>query len=182
MTKSGSKGSGGEGNTNSSPPPEISKKGKKREQNGAQRWLFVWNNYPENWLALMAPGLEGCQWIAGYEVGDQGTPHIQGYAEFPKKVRPAGYKGMPKQIHWGDDEGKPCRGDRASNVAYCAKDHKKAGGTLPWPRLLPTIELYGWQLDAKEMYESEPDKRTIFWYWSDEELTQANTPQSDNLN
>lgn len=123
MVKSGSKGSGG-GNTKT--PPEISKKGKKREQNGAKRWIFVWNNYPENWEALMAPGLQGCQWLAGFEIAPKnGTPHIQGYAEFPVKVRPIGYKGMPKEIHWGDDEGKPCRGSRADNVAYVSKDHKK---------------------------------------------------------
>lgn len=36
-----------------------------------------------------------------------------------------------------------------------------------WPRPLPDIDLYGWQLDAKEMFEGEQDKRTIFWYWSD---------------
>jgi hypothetical protein len=112
----------------------------------------------------MAPGLEGSKWLVGYEKGEEcETPHLQGYVEFPKKVRPIGYKGMPKEIHW-----EACKGDRASNLTYVSKEGSKAGGNLPWPRPLPKIELYGWQLDVPQKFESEPDNRSIFWYWSEE--------------
>jgi len=115
----------------------------------------------------MAPGLQGCEWSAGYEVGAEGTPHIQGYVEFPVKVRPIGYKGMPKEVHWGDKYGKPCKGTRMENVRYTIKEgNPVAESTLRAPRPLPEITLYGWQLEAKVLMEMEPDDRTIYWYWS----------------
>lgn len=149
-----------EGNTNS-----LSQ-GKEKRKSGAQRWQFTWNNYPENWEALLAPVFEGCQWIAGYEVGEQGTPHLQGYVEFPKKTRPIGYKGAPKQIHWGDKDGKCCKAPRADNVKYCLKDGNKAGGTLKVQRPNPEIEIYGWQCEVDEWLATEPDNRSIGWVWS----------------
>lgn len=146
-------GSGG-GNTRTPPPPRL---------NGSLRWCFTWNNYPSDWLAPMAPGLDGAAWIVGYEVGESGTPHLQGYVEFPKKVRPAGYKGMPKEIHW-----EKCKGDRASNVAYCSKDGNVAAeSTLKPPRKItfPPMDR-PWELEVLEIIKTEPDDRTIYWYWS----------------
>ncbi len=70
----------------------------------------------------MAPGLGKALWIVGTEIGEGGTPHLQGYVEFPTKVRPIGYKGFPKEIHWGDKDGKPARGTREENINYCSKD------------------------------------------------------------
>ena len=109
----------------------------------------------------MAPGFEGSCWIGGEEVGESGTPHIQGYVEFPKKVRPIGYKGIPKEIHW-----EKAKSGKESNIKYCTKDGGRIHGTIKVPRPLPVIELYGWQLEAKAQMESEPDNRSIFWWWS----------------
>lgn len=169
MSDDGSDGSGG-GNSNS-PPKKVQKTSEKEESDvkrpsGAKKWTFTWNNYPEDWMAQLAPVFEGCQWIAGEEVAPTtGTPHIQGYVEFPVKVRPIGYKGAPKTIHWGDDKGKPARGTREANTKYCIKEGK-AVGTIKVPRPLPEITLYGWQLEAKAQLESQPDDRSIYWWWS----------------
>lgn len=66
----------------------------------AKRWIFVWNNYPKNWMDHLDHLLEGTKWIVGYEVGEEKeTPHLQGYVEFPIRVRPIGYKGAPEKIH-----------------------------------------------------------------------------------
>lgn len=143
-----------------------SKSSSEKRPNGAKRWLFVYNNPIEDWQDLMAPGLEGCEWIAGEEVGEQGTFHLQGYVEFPVKVRPVGYKGFPKEIHWGDDDGKPARGTRLQNVLYCSKQGGKVHGTLNVPRLPKLPEMYGWQLEVLDELEEEPDQRTIHWIWS----------------
>ena len=153
----------GEGNTISSPVL------KKRRTAGAKRWPFTWNNYPENWLDQMAPGLSGTEWIVGYEVGESGTPHLQGYVEFPVKVRPIGYKGFPKDIHWGDKDGKPCKGDRVQNVAYCSKDGKvEQASTLKPPRVVrfPPMDK-PWEIEVLQLIQQEPDNRTIYWYWSE---------------
>jgi len=154
----------GEGNTKTSPP-----KHNIRRISGAKRWPFVWNNYPDNWLAQMAPGLDKCEWIVGHEVGESGTPHLQGYVEFPVKVRPIGYKGFPKEIHWGDDKGSPCKGDRSHNVEYCSKDGNVDASSTLKPRrklVLPVMDK-DWQLEIIDIIKNEPDDRTIYWYWSE---------------
>ena len=151
-------GSGG-GNTITPPPPH----GKVRIS-AAKRWCFTWNNYPEDWLALMAPGINGSEWVAGREVGAEGTPHIQGYVEFATKVRPAGYKGMPTEIHW-----EKCKGDRASNVAYCTKDGdvvKQSTIKVPRKCVFPVMDRW-WQVQILDIIKQEPDDRTIYWYWSE---------------
>lgn len=164
----------GEGNANSSPSegsdderqPKMAKK-KDTRPAGAERWLFTWPNYPEDWVEQLEPVFEGCKWIGGYEIAPTtGTPHIQGYVEFPLRVRPIGYKGAPKEIHWGDKNGKPCKMPRYKCTEYCTKEKRGYEGNLKPPRACPVIELYGWQLRAKEQFESEPAKRPIFWWWS----------------
>lgn len=166
----GSSGLGG-GNTKSPPRKKAkTEKVKKKRANGAKRWCFTWNNYPENWVALLAPVFEGSEgWIGGREVAPEtGTKHIQGYVEFEFKTRPIGYRGAPKQIHWGDENGKPAKGTRAQNIAYCAKDGDvEEASTFKAPRPLPVIEPYGWQLDKLKDLDQEPEKRTIHWIWSD---------------
>lgn len=132
---------------------------------GAKRWLWTWNNYPIDWLAQMAPVFRGCEWIAGYEIAPStNTPHLQGYTEFPVKVRPMGYKGAPKEIHWGDAKGKPAKGDRQQNINYCTKEGKVAGGTLE-VEVFDCQEPYGWQLKVLEIVDSPIVRRKIYWFW-----------------
>lgn len=165
----------GGGNTNSPPiKKEISKNSNKTEEkrpSGAKRWLFTWVNYPEDWMAQMAPVLDETLWIAGFEIcPDTKSPHIQGYVEFPNKVRPIGYKGCNKKVHWGDEHGKPCRAKRPWCVDYCTKDGDIVpGGTLKVPRKikLPPMDKQ-WEKDIIEIVKTEPDDRTIYWYWSEE--------------
>lgn len=119
----------------------------------------------------MAPCLDGAMWIGGSEVGENGTPHIQGYVEFPTKVRPIGYKGCPREVHWGDRNGKPARGSREANVAYCTKDdgepHFKGWGPLyRKPLCFPDMDLW-WEKEILKVIAEDPDDRTIHWYWSD---------------
>lgn len=152
------------GGGNTSSPPKKEKRG-----SGAKNWGFVWNNYPENWLALLAPILDTSVmvgWVAGYEVGASGTPHLQGYIEFQKKTRPIGYLGTPKEIHWGDANGKAAKASRGVNVKYCLKDGKKAGGTFKRQRENPVIDIYGWQEEMWTKLQEEPDDRTVHWVWS----------------
>lgn len=153
-----------EGNTNSS-----STKNAVKRQSGSYRWQFTWSNYSQDWVARLAPCFEGSVgWIGGYEIAPTtGTPHIQGYVEFKSKVRPVGYKGAPKEIHWGDKYGKPCNGDRACNVAYCVKEGRGYEGTFKPPRPLPVITMRGWQHDVVKKQEAPVIQRKIYWYWSD---------------
>lgn len=150
----------GSGGGNTITPPSH---GKIRVAAG-KKWCFTWNNYPEDWLALVAPAFTGQQWIVGYEVGESGTPHLQGFIEFKTKVRPAGYKGIPTGIHW-----EKCKGSFQDNVQYCIKDGQvEKASTIKVPRQIkfPTMDR-PWQKEILEIIETEPDDRTIYWYWSD---------------
>eukprot|EP00962_Isochrysis_galbana_P034701 scaffold11793_cov138-Isochrysis_galbana.AAC.1 len=55
--------------------------------------------------------------MAGREVAPTtGTPHIQGFVNFPDRLRPLSL-GLPKEIHWEKQ-----RGSKKQNMAYCGKD------------------------------------------------------------
>lgn len=136
-------------------------KGEKRVS-ASKRWCFTYNNPIEEWKKEMAPGLEGCHWVCGEEVGEQGTYHLQGYVEFPVKVRPVKYKGFPEEIHW-----EKCKGDRKQNVNYCTKDGI-VHGNIKALRLPICPDIYGWQSEIMEKLECEPDDRSIHWIWSRE--------------
>ena len=46
----------------------------------------------------------GTYQIQGYEKGEQGTPHIQGYIEFENSVSLSTLKKINKRIHWEKEE------------------------------------------------------------------------------
>lgn len=146
----------------------------KKRISGSKKWTFTWNNFPESWLAQLAPVFQGTEWIAEIEIGASGTKHIQGYVEFPARVRPIGYKGCPKEVHWGDKDGKPAKGTLQQNVIYCSKDFREGKewateifGTLKPPRgvKFPPMDRW-WQVKILQIILEEPDDRTIHWIWS----------------
>lgn len=138
---------------------------KKKQISPAKRWIFTWNNYPNNWFDLIGPSSANSskisEFIYGQEVGESGTPHIQGYFEVDEKIRPTSLK-WPVQIHF-----EKCLGTRADNIKYCSKDGKfqASRGCQP-PRKLKIIEtLKPWQQRLEDILVTEPDERTIHWYW-----------------
>lgn len=105
----------------------------------------------------------GYEYIIGEEVGEQGTPHLQGYFESGKtRIRPIEKLKLDFNPHF-----EKAKGDRASNLTYCRKEGK-VHTNMRLPRALPEINLYGWQVMAALRLEVEPNARDIFWYWSTE--------------
>lgn len=160
MSSNSSTKKGGEGNTETSPPRQISP---------AKRWLFVLNNYTQSDIDEIVPTLDMLCKVYGFskEVGESGTPHLQGYCEFINKVRPRSI-GLSKRIHWGDKDGKPCKGSRQDNINYISKDapiaHSKG-----IPKSVKLIKPdYDWEQEVLELIKEEPHDRLIFWYWSKE--------------
>lgn len=147
---SGSNGSGG-GNT---------KLPRKSRVSPSKKWCFTWNNYPMNWDTLLVPKFEGSEWIVGEEIGENGTPHLQGYIEFSTKVRAIQHIGIP-QIHW-----EKAKGSRLANAKYCSKDGKFQG-TIKVPKPIRVISaLREWQQELADCVAAEPDDRAIHWTWS----------------
>ena len=98
--------------------------------------------------------------IIGSEVGASGTPHLQGYIEFKEKMRPIGVFGI-RELHW-----ELARGSKIENIIYCSKE--KIIYEFPQPYRQEIKELYNWELDIMDLLKTEPDDRTINWYWENE--------------
>lgn len=142
--------------------PPKAKKGRKKQIPPSKRWIFTYNNYPDDWRSSIVPVLEE----AGlYHIGEEiapttGTPHLQGYVEFSKKLRPFSLA-LPKQISW-----KKAKGNKKSNINYCSKDGKYVTNFPDFrPKYTITIDLYPWQKIINTIVDQEPDDRTIHWVW-----------------
>jgi len=80
-------------------------------------WCWTLNNPTEEEIASIKD-LEVKYLIFGNEVGENGTPHLQGYVVFLNPVTLAQAKGrLSTRVHLE----KP-KGSAAQNIAYCSKD------------------------------------------------------------
>lgn len=100
----------------------------------ARRWVFTINNFTENdenaVLALEQRD-EVVTVIAEHEVGEQGTPHIQGYVVFTKAI----YGKTVENLLGGRAYISIARGSTKANIEYCSKE-----GTVIVEKLDPMSE------------------------------------------
>lgn len=69
---------------------DILEKSKNKDMSAAKNWVFTINNYvtaDEIKLDTMFDHGHFSYIIYGKEVGESGTPHLQGYVQFKKKLR-----------------------------------------------------------------------------------------------
>lgn len=137
-----------------------------KKPNESLNFCFTFNNYDDSKLneynkALYALG----KVIYCKEVGDSGTPHLQGFLSLPKKksinsvVNLVGIRG----IHFIQ-----CRGSDKQNIAYCTKT-----GTEIYSNFYEALEplsvisvLRPWQLELEKLLVGSCDNdRLIHWYW-----------------
>lgn len=128
-----------------------------------KRWCFTLNNYTlEEMETLETLFRSNGNFIFGKEVGEQGTPHLQGYVEFDKKVRPIEFVGN-KRISW-----RKSKGTKEQNITYCSKENNFITNFILPEKLkdpLANIELYNWQKDILNIIKTEPDSRKIYWFY-----------------
>lgn len=153
-----SSNSSGEGNTKTSPSL--------KQITPSKRWCFTLNNYSDDDIDRLVPILnEYCsKYIVGKEVGEQGTPHLQGFFEFKTKRRPVNLFNN-KKIHF-----EKTRGGDIDNVVYCSKEGSVIlNFNMPKiPRPLKLIEPNrGFQQEILEILKGDPCDRKIFWYYGD---------------
>ena len=94
-----------------------------------RHWCFTLNNYMDDhieWLSTLADNDGGPDCIARYvvfgeEVGESGTPHLQGYIEFLKPHRLHGVRGLLKHLVGGAPHLEPRLGGRSRARDYCRK-------------------------------------------------------------
>jgi len=129
----------------------------------AKYWCFTLNNYSENDLdRSIVPILIKlkCDYIIGKEIGESGTPHLQGFVKFRNKVRPKNL--FISSIHW-----EKCKGSEQDNINYCTKDNNYI--TNMKIRIPEEIELIDptkdWQKKILLRLLLKPDKRDILWFY-----------------
>nr|UOF83117.1 rep protein [Cressdnaviricota sp.] len=143
----------GKGNTKLSP-----------QDSPCKRWCFTFNNYTESEYENIVQLLNSSKYIIGKEVGENGTPHLQGYVNFETKTRLTALKKINNKIHW-----EKCKGSEEDNIKYCSKDGKYTTNfKIKKPlKILSDDKLYNWQKKVIEIIKEEPDDRKIYWFWEE---------------
>lgn len=155
MSENSSNSSGQVGNTKQPAP--------------ALKWCFTLNNYDQNDLDELSKifSSKSSKYIIGKEVGEQGTPHLQGFVKFNDKLRLTALKKLYKgaeRIHW-----EKTRGSDDDNYKYCSKENNFISFGYPKPvKTLSEDQLFDWQKDIINIIKQEPDDRTIYWIWESE--------------
>ena len=83
-------------------------------------WLFTLNNWTEDEFATASAFLSGPTvdyGIIGKEVGESGTPHLQGYCLFRTRARFEQLEKLGGRAHI-----ERARGSPLSNKEYCSKE------------------------------------------------------------
>ena len=146
--------------------PPIAKK--KKQIAPSKRWCFTLNNYTDievQELSSKVPIL--CdKYICGFEIGEEGTPHIQGFLSFIKKCRPKSHF-KNDRIHW-----EKTRGSLSDNTNYCSKEAKVfLNKGMPKPVKLMTREiLRSDQLKIADQFIEDEDElfgRNIYWFYEE---------------
>jgi len=84
-------------------------------------FVFTLNNYTlEEEIDLLCTGLPITYIIYGYEIGENGTPHLQGYAELNHKMRVATIKKLGPGFERMHIETR--KGTQKEAVTYCKKE------------------------------------------------------------
>ena len=106
----------------------------------AKNWIFTINNYTDEHVAALDAlhPAHAAYLLFGFEKGEQGTPHLQGYVQFNKKIR---HKQVCELIPHSFVE--VAKGDADSNYKYCTKDGDfKEYGTLTRKRQRNDLEAF----------------------------------------
>lgn len=135
-------------------------------------WCFTLNNYTDNDLTTISQWItaDRCKYgIVGKEIGENGTPHLQGYIHLIKPVRFSTLKKFLPNAHW-----EPAKGNPAQNKQYCSKDgnifieigevststHKGGTSGLVKKRALEIIDEM-----VDKSYTSKPGDKDVFFIY-----------------
>lgn len=132
----------------------------------ARKWFFTLNNYTVNDIKNMEDYFSKGQYVFQEETGTSGTPHLQGYVEWKSSRKFAHLKKKFPTCHW-----EVCRNKKAS-IEYCSKLESRSGKTYckgivlaETIKCIDESKLHKWQQTIVDLIKTEPDDRTINWYW-----------------
>lgn len=107
----------------------------------SRNYVFTWNNFDDDFKEKIE-GWNSSFAIYQCEVGEEGTPHVQGYLEFSKVKRMSAMKKLHKSIHWESR-----KGTQKQAIDYCSKDESRVDG--PWET--GTKKVQGSRTDLNEV-------------------------------
>lgn len=131
-------------------------------------WFFTYNNYDISEIEMnFIPILKKIskEFYIQEEIGDKGTKHLQGTVTLLKRKRLSELKKLDNAVHW-----EPTNNKEAS-IKYCTKNETRNGKqwihNINDKRYKFDLKLYDWQEDIIKIINSEPDDRTINWFWEE---------------
>ncbi len=159
VTGTGTPGTDG-GNTNSPSAPPSYK---------GRAYFITWNNYEEVELEQLEQWFEDNteEFHSQKEIGESGTPHIQGAFRFknPRSFRAvlAELHGISKKIHL-----EICRNFKKC-MDYCSKEETRVGSgpSNKKPAIKDPLnghEMREWQQEVLDILEGPVDDRKVYWY------------------
>lgn len=127
-----------------------------------RRWCFTLNNYKIKEADILAHYfIENSKYyIIGKEIGEKGTPHLQGYIEFDNARHLTALKKIHNKIHW-----EVAKGTREENFKYCSKENKFITNDPIHSQLLEykNITWKNWQKDILDKLNGPINNREITW-------------------
>ncbi len=155
----------------------IRKKQKTKKDTRSRTWMFTLNNYTDQDIETVdAVCKKATKWIYGKEVGEQGTPHLQGYLRFKNQML---FSTLRMQLP-GANILMATKGD-GHNYTYCSKDGDfNTNMTAPKVKLTRAVmfeevlQTYNnvhwkeWQQDVLDIIKTETkttNTRSIHWIW-----------------
>ncbi len=158
MSKNSVSSVGAFGNTRK--PPKV------KQINTSKHWTFTLNNYKKcdiEEISVVCAGFSKCKYVFQEETGEEGTPHLQGYIDFGRRVRPTPlFKN--KGYHFEHK-----KGTIKQNIDYCSKVDTRTGKIYSnFYEEIITINpgnFFFWQTKLLALLEKKPDNRKILWYW-----------------
>ncbi len=146
-------------------PKVPEKSGNTKQISPSRHWCFTLNNYTTDDIKFLCSTSSIERYVFQEEVGESGTPHLQGYLTFVTKKRPFSVFKC-SNYHW-----EKCRNINKS-ILYCQKEDTRVGKIFTKGikirkpiKVLTYSQLYDWQRAIVDVINEPVDDRAIHWYW-----------------
>lgn len=140
-----------------------------------RKYVFTLNNYSRDDIDGICWALKEAKYLFQEEMGESGTPHLQGYIEFEN---PRSWKATKKiNNKWHLEI---CTNSEAAKK-YCTKEESRFGDiytnikedTIFYTKKFE--ELYEWQKSVLKIISEKPNDRSINWFYEYEGCTGKTT-------
>lgn len=140
----------------------------KKQCNQIKSWFFTFNNYTERDISILLERFNDiCErYVFEREIGDSGTPHLQGVIFLKESMRWSQFK-LSDKINWSATK------KEKDAIKYCTKDYNscKISGLDIWVKdiklkkqlkLITPDRLY--QKFILNIIKTEPNDRDVYWF------------------